>query len=421
MKKAPRMNRTCVALLLASACNTSSSEPPEIRSALDRNMAPDATPAEVLQLVGDNTAFAVDLYQQVRGAPGNLFMSPHSITTALAMTYAGAKGDTATQIASALHFTLPPDRLHASLDKLDLDLASRAEGTSSGEIPFRLRTASSLWTQDGFDLQAPFLDTLAVNYGAGVHVLDFAGDAEGSRQTINGWVEDQTNHKIKDLLSPGAVDDATKLVLTNAIYFSAAWNTPFSPSATTQSSFFLPGNTDAIVPMLHEVEELGYTEGDGFAAAEIPYDGEKLSMVVVVPTGDLSTFEATLSGPALQAIASGMTPHSVTLSLPKFTFEAPLSLAQVLKTLGMTDAFSAAADLSGIDGTHDLAISDVLHKGFVSIDEKGTEAAAATAVIIGDTSVPESATLTANKPFLFFIRDIPTGAVLFIGRVVDPR
>jgi serpin B len=421
LKKVLRMNRTCVALLLASACTGASSEPPEVKSELARDTAPAVSDAELAQLVEGNSAFAADLYRQVRTTDGNLFMSPLSISTALGMTYAGANGATATQMASALHFTLPPDRLHAALNKLDLELASRGQHATSGTIPFRLRTASSMWGQEGVTFQAPFLDTLAVNYGVGVHVLDFAADPEGSRETINTWVEDHTNHKIKDLLPQGSIDDLTRLVLTNAIYFSAAWNEPFEAAQTADRPFHLATGNEVAVPTLHQVHELGYVAGDGFAAAEIPYDGEKLSMVVVVPSGDLATFESSLTGATLAAITANLREYSVDLSLPKFKFEAPLGLKDTLQALGMVDAFTDRADLSGIDGTRNLAISDVLHKGFVAIDEKGTEAAAATAVIIGDTSVPELATLAVDRPFLFFIRDIPTGAILFIGRVVDPR
>lgn len=409
------------ALLLASACTTSTSEPKEIKSDLARNLTPDVSDAELAELVAGDTAFAADLYRHVSTTSGNLFMSPHSITTALAMTYAGANGATATQMAAALHFTLPPARLHAALDQLDLALASRGQHASSGTIPFRLRTANSLWGQDGFALQAPFLDTLAVNYGAGVHVLDFRGDPDGSRETINTWVEDQTNHKITDLLPAGSIDESTKLVLTNAIYFSAAWNEPFSPAETADRPFHLATGNAVNVPTLHQVHELRYVAGDGFAAAEIPYDGEELAMVVVVPSGDLATFEANLTGATLASIASGLRPYSVDLSLPKFKFDAPIGLRDTLQALGMVDAFTSAADLSGIDGTHDLSIADVLHKGFVAIDENGTEAAAATAVIIGDSSVPDTATLAVDRPFVFFIRDVQTGAILFLGRVVDPR
>ncbi|MBA3396298.1 MAG: serpin family protein [Deltaproteobacteria bacterium] len=415
------MNRSLALLLFAAACtDPSGSGPTEIKSNLPRDMNPAVTDTELAELVTGNTAFAADLYRQVRTRPGNLFMSPHSISTTLAMTYAGAAGNTATQMATALHFTLPPAKLHAAQDALDLALASRAAAATGNTIPFRLKTASSIWGQQGKTFQPAFLDTLAVNYGAGLHVLDFATDPDGSRDAINGWVEDRTNDKIKDLLPDGSITDLTRLVLTNAIYFSAAWDDPFEPAQTTDRAFLANGTQSVQVPTLYQNGAYGYAAGAGFRAAELPYDGNLLSMVVVVPD-DLASFEASLDGAKLTQITSALEPAAVDLTLPKFKFDAPLGLAEVLKNLGMTDAFGAAADLSGIDGTRDLVITDVVHKGFVAIDEKGTEAAAATAVIVGDTSAPLPQTLHVDRPFLILIRDIPTGAILFIGRVVDPR
>jgi serpin B len=304
---------------------------------------------------------------------------------------------------------------------------SRETEASGEHQPFRLRTANSLWGQVGKEFLAPFLDTLAVHYGAGLYVLDFEADPEGSREVINTWVEDVTEDKIVDLIPPGAIHEATRLVLTNAIYFSAAWATPFEVEDTAPRPFTTPeGAVD--VPTLHQVAELGYGEGPRFRAAELPYDGGQLSMVVVVPellpeeTGDpLSLLEAELTGAKLGEILDSLQAANVTLELPKFQYDAPLSLRDTLSELGMVDAFTTDADLSGIDGTRGLVISDVIHKGFVGIDEKGTEAAAATAVIIDDSAAPEPAELIVDRPFLFFIVDRPTGAVLFVGRVVDPR
>lgn len=415
------MQRTFAFLVFGAACSSSAPGPAEIKSDLPRNMNPSVTDAELAQLVAGNTTFAADLYRDVRDEPGNLFMSPHSISTALAMTYAGAGGNTATQMASALDFTLPQPALHAALGKLDLVLASRAAAAKGDTIPFKLKTANSIWGQEGKEFLAPFLDTLAVNYGAGLHVLDFARDPDTSRDVINTWVEDETNDRIKDLLPEGSITSDTRLVLTNAIYFSAAWSDPFDAAETADRPFHLAGGQTVQVPSLHQSSDTyRYGEGTGFRAAELPYDGEQLSMVVVVPD-DLAAFEAGLDATVFSQITSSLQPRLVELTLPKFKFEAPLDLKETLQALGMTDAFTSAADFSGMDGTRNLVITDVLHKGFVAIDEKGTEAAAATAVIVGDTSAPEPATLVADKPFVFFIRDIPTGAILFVGRVVDPR
>jgi serpin B len=312
------------------------------------------------------------------------------------------------------------DGRHAAFNKLDLELASRAANAQGDTIPFRLTTANAIFGQEGKTFMVPFLDTLARNYGAGMRVLDFEGDPDGSRVTINDWVEDKTNDRIKDLLPEGSVTDATKLVLTNAIYFSAAWAEPFEASATADGPFWIGGDSQVVVPFLHGNHEQGYAAGDGWKAAELPYDGGQLSMVVIVPD-NLAAFEAALSPQLLDTIMDAMHAYALDLKLPKFRFDAPLGLKDVLVALGMTDAFNEAADFSGIDGTRNLLIQDVLHKGFVSIDEKGTEAAAATAVLVGDTAAPEPATLVVDRPFLFLIRDKPTGAILFVGRVVDPR
>ncbi len=405
-------------LLAAAGCNGASA-PTIVRSDLDRDLDPDVSPVEVQELVAGNTAFAADLYDAVRGEPGNLFFSPHSISIALAMTYAGAETVTETEMASTLHFTLPEPDLHAAFDRLDLDLASRADTSTSDDRPFRLHTANSIWGQDGFSFLDGFLDTLAVHYGAGLRVLDFEADPGGSRETINGWVEGETEDKIVDLLPEGSITNLTRLVLTNAIYFSAAWDEPFEPGDTAPGTFTTPDG-EVTVETMHHVAELGYGEGEGYRVAELGYDGGQLSMVVVVPD-DLAAFEDALAADTFAAVHATIGTSLLTLSMPKFSYDAPLSLADTLAALGMPSAFSGGADFSGIDGSRRLAISDVIHKGFIGIDEAGTEAAAATAVIVGDTSVPEQATLDVDRPFVFWIRDRPTGAILFVGRVVDPR
>lgn len=419
------MKRTLavIALTLAPAgCSDSPSDGiPEIKSDLARDRSPNVAPAELTELVAGNAALAAEVYRRAGAAePGNLFLSPHSISTALVMTYAGAAGSTATQMATALRFTLPEPKLHAAFNALDLELASRAEAATGDTIPFKLTTANSIWGQDGWPFATPFLDTLAVNYGAGLRVRDFEADPEGARQAINGWVEERTNDRIKDLIPENVIDSTTRLVLTNAIYFSAAWSNPFEAAETADRPFTLGGGQQIAVPTLHQRTDYGYAEGAGYRVAELPYDGGQLSMVVVEPD-DLAAFEAGLTGPKLAEIAASLEHYQLDLTLPKFRFEAPLDLKPILKDLGMTDAFSDAADFSRIDGTRSLKITDVVHKGFVAIDERGTEAAAATAVISGPTSVPPSATLVVDRPFVFFIRDRPTGAILFVGRVVDPR
>ena len=407
-----------LALALAPAACSNSSDIPEVRSDLSRDQQPQVSATELGQLVEGNTDFAVEVYR--RAGQGNLFLSPYSISTALAMTYAGAAGTTATQMAAALSFKLPEGKLHAAFNALDLALAARAAAAKGDTIPFRLTTANSIWGQEGWSFEQPFLDTLAVNYDAGLRLRDFKADPEAARAEINGWVEDRTNDRIKDLIAEGVITDATRLVLTNAIYFSAAWADPFEASETADRPFFIGGDAQVNVPSLHQRAGYGYAQGAGYHAAELPYDGGELSMVVIEPD-DLAAFEAGLTGARLREIAASLRGYEVDLTLPKFKLEAPLPLKDILKDLGMVDAFEGAADFSRIDGARDLMITDVVHKGFISVDERGTEAAAATAVIIGDTALPESVTLVVDRPFLFFIRDRPTGAILFVGRVVDPR
>jgi serpin B len=392
---------------------------PEVRSSLTRDLQLDVSASDMTALVAGNTEFATDLYKQVRGTPGNLFMSPHSISTALAMTWAGAEVETAAQMADTLHFTLPAVQQHAAFDQLDLDLASRATNATSDTIPLRLTTANGIFGQDGKTFLMPFLDTLALNYDAGVRVLDFAGDSEGSRLAINQWVEDQTNDRITNLLPEGSINEWVKLVLADAIYFNGAWAIPFDETATSDQAFSTAGSAQVTVPFLHATHESGYATGDGWKAAELLYDGGDLVMDVIVPD-DLEAFEASLSPQVLGSVVATMQLTPLELSLPKFKFDAPLDLTRALMTLGMTDAF-VDADFSGMDGTRDLAIQAVLHKGFISVDEFGTEATAATAILAGDTvSFPDPATLVVDHPFLFLIRDKPTGAILFVGRVVDP-
>ncbi len=425
----PRLVRNLCAALAASAvaaCGGAAGDPYLISSSVARDLAPSTD--DLGALVAGNTAFAADVYRLTSRTPGNVFLSPHSISTALAMTWAGARTTTASQLEAALHFpAIEGARVHAAFNALDLALASRAQAATGDTRPFRLTTANSIWGQTGKAFEPGFLDTLARNYGTGLRVLDFVADPEASRGIINGWVEDHTDGKITDLLAPETITPDTRLVLTNAITFSAAWDAPFDPALTREAAFAAPGGS-VTVPTLHQAGDYGYGAGVDFTAVEVPYDGDQLAMVLIRPelapgaSGDpLAALEASLDGAALAAMLGSIEPGHVELALPKFRFSAALGLNDTLIELGAVDAFGPAADFSGIDGTHDLAISDVVHKAFVAIDESGTEAAAATAVVVGDTSVPVTIPVAFDRPFLFLIRDRPTGAILFIGRVVDPR
>ncbi len=395
-----------------------------IQSDKERETSPDVSETDLATLVEGNSAFAFNLYQALKEeADGNLFYSPHSLSLALAMTYAGARGETEEQMADTLEFTLPQNRLHPAFNSLDLELARRGEGAEGRDGEgFRLNIANAIWGQKDYQFLSQFLDLLAENYGAGLRVLDFVGAPEESRITINNWVSDQTEGRIEDLIPPGLIDALTRLVLTNAIYFNAAWQFPFLEELTENGPFFLTDGGEVTVPMMSQVGLFGYTEGSDYQAIELLYDGGELSMVILLPeAGNFETFESSLDTQQVAEIIGEIETRQVTLTMPKFEFESEFSLGETLSAMGMPIAFSGAADFSGMTGNRELFIADVVHKAFVSVDEAGTEAAAASAVVMPISMPPEPPVeVTVNHPFIFFIYDIETGAILFVGRVVDP-
>ena len=394
-----------------------------LKSDKERITSPDVSASEQALLVEGNSAFAFELYQALKGEGGNLFYSPYSISLALAMTYAGARGETAEQMATTLRFMLEQERLHPAFNWLDAELASRGEGAKGKDGEgFRLNIVNAIWGQKDYDFLPTFLDVLAENYGAGLRILDFITETEKSRLAINQWVSDQTEGRIEDLIPQGAIDALTRLVLTNAIYFNAAWEYPFNEKVTADSPFYLLDGGQVIVPMMKQTESFGYTEGEGYQAVELQYDGGELSMVILVPgAGEFGAFEEGLRAQQVFDIISELQLTEVALTMPRFEFDSEFSLKDTLADMGMPIAFSGAADFSGMTGNRELAISDVVHKAFVAVDEAGTEAAAATAVIVGLTAIPEpSVEVTVDRPFIFLIRDIETGAILFVGRVLNP-
>ena len=413
-----------LALLLFTACGDEEPYGGEVlRSDKQRVAAPVVAGADLTAQVQGDTAFGVDFFQQLRSKKGNLFISPHSISTALAMLHAGARGNTEKQMAQALHYVLPQSKLHAVFNKLDLDLQSRGKNSKAADgKAFRLNIVNATWGQQGYHFLPSYLDTLAINYGAGLRLLDFITQPELSRQIINKWVLYKTEDRIKDLLPQGIIKSSTRLVLTNAIYFNAAWAKPFKPENTLAGTFTLKDSAKVSVPMMKGTMDGAYTKGQGFQAAALPYDGNELSMIVLLPdAGTFDTFEKSLTGPSLETMVKQMNNSSLILEMPKFQFEAEVDCKAPLKALGMTDAFSSAADLSGIDGSNTLFVQAVLHKAFVKVNEAGTEAAAATAVVVGKTSAPPvTVTLKVDRPFIFLIRDHATGAILFLGRVLNP-
>jgi serpin B len=394
-----------------------------VQSEKPRVTSPEVTETDLKPLVEGNSAFAFNLYQALREEDGNLFYSPYSISLALAMTYAGARGETEQQMADTLHFTLPQNRLHPAFNSLDIELGKRGEGAEGKDDEgFRLHIVNAIWGQKGYHFLPTFLDVLAENYGAGLRILDFASAPEESRRTINNWVSDQTEGRIEDLIPQGMIDILTRLVLTNAIYFNAAWQYPFNEAVTSDSQFYPLDGGEVTVPMMRQTESLGYTEDDNYQAVELPYDGGALSMVILLPrAGQFEAFEESLNAEQVSAIVNALDQRQVALAMPKFEFESAFKLKEALMAMGMPVAFTEGADFSGMTGGRDLFISAVVHKAFVSVDEAGTEAAAATAVIMKLTALPGAPVeFTANRPFIFLIRDIETGSIRFVGRVLNP-
>lgn len=410
--------------LLIPACSPASARAEEAQSNLPRDLAPQISTSDQAELVKGNNEFAFALYEQISKADGNLFYSPYSISIALAMTYAGARNQTADQMAQALHFTLPQDRLHPAFNKLALVLASRStiEGVTPDQA-FQLSVANALWGQTGFPFEKDFLDALARNYAAGMSLLDFAGDPEAARLEINDWVSRETKEKVKDIVPPGVINDLTRLVLANAVYFKAAWQYPFPQDATQPGDFFLLDGTVAEASMMHEHEDLRSMQGEGYRAVELPYTGGQLSMLILLPDeGAFGDVEARLDAGLLNATVDALHDGEVILTLPKFKLEwEAKKLPEDFANLGMTDAFSRAADFSGMTGKPELLIGAILHKAFVGVDEAGTEAAAATVVVMDKESLPLSPVdFAVDHPFFFIIRDNPTGTILFFGRVTNP-
>jgi serpin B len=400
-------------------------------SKLVRVSNPSVSQSDQQQLSAGNRAFSADLYQKLRSQDGNLFFSPYSISLALAMTYGGAQAETASQMASTMHFTLPGDRLHPAFNALDQTLETLGQ-TGTKQQPtqtfgsgqdFQLNIANSIWGQKGFDFLPAYLDLLSQNYGAGLRLVDFISAPEPARQTINDWVSQQTKDKIKDLFPQGTIDANTRLVLANAIYFKASWSSPFEEASTQNGVFHLLDGTQVNVPMMvsgHTASS--YEKGAGFQAVGLPYLGQSTQMVVVLPDqGQFDAFEKSLDAAKLDKILSGLNGAEVDLTLPKFKIESSFSLSDTLAGMGMPDAFNASkADFSGMDGKQDLSISQVVHKAYVAVDEKGTEAAAATGVAMTASAVFNPPVVKVDRPFLFFIYDQKSGTILFVGREMNP-
>jgi len=371
----------------------------------------------VRSLTGGSLAFGVDLYRELAGKQKNFAMSPLSLADALAMTYAGAGGATARQMARTLHFEGTAAWVARGFGALDQELAA------INQHGVRLDVADSLWGQRGLAFRRPYLDLLARYFGAGIELVDYESAPEAARVAINAWVGRHTHDKITELLARGVIDKVTRLVLANAVYLKADWLVPFDRSHTHDGPFFTSGGRRVTASLMTKTDTLAYARGDGYRAVELPYRGKRLEMVIVMPDrGTLGRFEHGLGERPLDRALARLTPARLELTLPKFTFSSRFALAAALRRLGMKQAFSDQADFSEMTKAVSLKLKEVVHQAYVKVDETGTEAAAATGVIAGPTAVQgPPLKLTIDHPFVFLIRDRLTGAPLFLGRVVDPK
>lgn len=382
-----------------------------------------ADPADAALAAEAINAFGLELLRE--GIPGgeNAVLSPASIVLALAMARAGARGETAAEMDDVLR-DVASDENDAWLNALDAALANRSgtfKDRFNKDADVLLRIANQAFAQGDFPMESAYLDALAARFGSGIRLVDFVRNAEGARQDINAWVEERTEGRIPELLPAGTVDEMTRLVLVNAVYLKAAWQAPFGEKATTPSAFHRLDGSTVVVPTMHGTFDFPYAEGDDWQAIELPYVGRQLGMLIILPD-ELTAFEAALDGTTLKKITKALEAKPVALSLPRFGIESKLDLNAVLEAMGMPLAFDpSGADFSGITPVDDLYISGVIHQANIDVDEEGTEAAAATGVIMRVTSAPPPPSpMNVDRPFLFALRDMETGAILFLGRVVEP-
>ncbi|MBN1347482.1 MAG: serpin family protein [Phycisphaerae bacterium] len=380
----------------------------------DAGPEPPITPESKAVAEGGN-AFALDLYAKLSQTEGNLFFSPYSISAALAMTYAGARGETAGQMAKVLHFATDGDRLHPGFAGLGRHLNWLG---AKGDVT--LNVANALWAQQGHPFREEFLGVAKTSYDASVQQVDFIKSAEQTRGRINAWVSDRTKGRIKDLVPTGVLDEITRLVLTDAIYFKGRWDEQFDKKHTRDAPFHVTPTKTVTVPMMTHKAEFGYAETDGAEILEMAYEGESVSMVVLLPkeADGLAGLEKSLNAKDLEAWLGRLAKRDIRVFVPRFRMTWQFDLARTLASMGMSDAFDGKADFSGMDGMRDLFIAAVLHKAFVDVNEEGTEAGSWIGITVETLGEPEA--FRADRPFLFVIRHRPSGAILFLGRLVKP-
>jgi serpin B len=407
---------TAVLALLPGGCGRARVENPTGPDVIQLRQIPDELKADLDPVVEANTAFALSLYARLREDHDNLFFSPYSISTALAMTWAGARARTEAEMAATLHFTLPQERLHPIFGALQSSLE-----TGAGQGGYRLNIANRLWGQTGFPWEAAFLELMQNHYGAGLQNLDFAADPEACRQLINAWISERTAGKIPELLETGILDELTRMVLTNAIYFKGKWQYQFNAASTRDGDFTLSSGEVVQVPMMEQEGKFEVSSDEQAVLLRLPYAGRDLSMLFLMPVygHTLTQLEAGLSPAELARRIENLHETTTFISLPRFRVTSEFNLKQALQELGMPAAFDPdSADFSGLDGHRDLFLQEAVHKAFVEVNEEGTEAAAATGIITGTTS---AGGVLLDHPFLFLIRDEVTKSILFLGRLADPR
>lgn len=375
---------------------------------------------DIAAVTRSDAAFGLDLLRATAGDE-NTMISPYSIATALSMLYPGARGATAEEIAAVLHLEVSDDTLHAVRNAIEQALSKEPgpAGPDDTREPFTIRPANSAWGQGGYPFLDEYLEVLASQYGAGLRLLDFIDDAAGATDTINTWVEEVTEDRIKDLIPDGAITGLTRLVLVNAIWFKANWEEKFNPELTTDGPFRLADGGEITVPMMHGSFLTGFTSNELFEAVRLRYAGDAAMVIAIPKNRSLADLVDTIT---IDDVDVNWANYQVDVTMPSFEFEAEIGLKGALQQLGMLDAFDPAnADLTGITAARELFVSDAFHKTFIAVDENGTEAAAATALVVGLTSAPEPASFTVDQPFLFWIEHTSTGELLFLGQVVDPR
>ena len=409
-------------VLVVAACSPAGSTGGDIAVARADVPRASTSPEDAAAAASAVSAFGFDLYRAVAKGQTNVVLSPTSIGLALAMARAGARGETAAEMDAVMR-GLGSDDNAAWLNALDVALATRSgtfKDAGGQDLAVALRIANAPFAEKDMPLEKAYLEALASRFGAGLRLVDYISATEDARKLINGWVDEQTEQRIPELLVPGVLTPETRLALVNAIYLKAPWQTAFAAAATRPGTFTRADGTTVEVPMMQLGETLRYASGTGWRAVEIPYVGGSLAMTVIVPD-DLAAFEQALTADQLASITGTLAEAPVSLTFPKFSIETKAQLADILKALGMPSAFDERADFSGITTAEQLQISDVIHQANIDVDEKGTEAAAATAVVMRAGAAPaEPVTIRVDRPFLFALRDVPTGAVLFLGRVADP-